>query len=97
MTLEEARKILLDDSLFVGVMLVKLGIADGMVSGAIHSTGDVLRPALQILKTAPGTELVSSFFIMVTKNKTKKNKSLQILPKRPTTMCVTMQVLQVVN
>ena len=50
MTLEEARKILLDDSLFVGVMLVKLGIADGMVSGAIHSTGDVLRPALQILK-----------------------------------------------
>ena len=66
MTLEEARKILLDDSLFVGVMLVKLGIADGMVSGAIHSTGDVLRPALQILKTAPGTELVSSFFIMVT-------------------------------
>ena len=67
MTLEEARKILLDDSLFVGVMLVKLGIADGMVSGAIHSTGDVLRPALQILKTAPGTELVSSFFIMVTK------------------------------
>jgi phosphate acetyltransferase len=67
MTLEEARKLLLDDSMFVGVMLVKMGVADGMVSGAIHSTADTLRPALQILKTAPGTELVSSFFIMVTK------------------------------
>ena len=67
MTLEEARKILMDDSLFVAVMLVKMGVADGLVSGAIHSTADTLRPALQILKTAPGTELVSSFFIMVTK------------------------------
>ena len=67
MTLEEARKILMDDSLFVAVMLVKMGVADGMVSGAIHSTADTLRPALQILKTAPGTELVSPFFIMVTK------------------------------
>ena len=67
MTLEEARKILMDDSLFVAVILVKMGVADGMVSGAIHSTADTLRPALQILKTAPGTELVSSFFIMVTK------------------------------
>ena len=67
MTLEEARKILMDDSLFVAVMLVKMGVADGMVSGANHSTADTLRPALQILKTAPGTELVSSFFIMVTK------------------------------
>ena len=66
MTLEEARKLLLDDPLFMGVMLVKMDIADGMVSGAIHSTADTLRPALQILKTAPGTELVSSFFIMVT-------------------------------
>ena len=65
--LAEARKILMDDSLFVAVMLVKMGVADGMVSGAIHSTADTLRPALQILKTAPGTELVSSFFIMVTK------------------------------
>ncbi len=57
MTLEEAKKLLLDDALFVGVMLVKMGVADGMVSGAIHSTADTLRPALQILKTAPGTEI----------------------------------------
>ena len=50
--------------LYFGVMMVKTGHADGMVAGACHATGDVLRPALQILKTAPGTKLVSSFFIM---------------------------------
>ena len=50
--------------LYWGVMMVKKGEADGMVSGAIHSTADTLRPALQILKTAPGVKLVSAFFIM---------------------------------
>ena len=50
--------------LFFGVMMVKKGLADGMVAGAINSTANTLRPALQILKTAPGTKLVSSFFIM---------------------------------
>lgn len=69
MTEEQAKELLLKDSMFVGVMLVKMGIADGMVAGAIHSTADTLRPALQILKTAPNTELVSSFFIMVTPTK----------------------------
>ena len=63
MTLEEAR-CLLDNPLYFGVMLVEMGIAHGMVAGAAHSTADVLRPSLQILKTAPGTNLVSSFFIM---------------------------------
>ena len=63
MTIEEARA-KLDDVLYVGVMLVKTGAADGMVAGACHATGDVLRPSLQILKTAPGAALVSSFFIM---------------------------------
>ena len=48
MTLEEARKLLLDDPLFMGVMLVKMDIADGMVSGAIHSTADTLRPATEV-------------------------------------------------
>ena len=66
-TQEQAIKALLEPLTF-GVMLVKEGIADGMVSGAIHSTADVLRPALQILKTAPGTDIVSSFFIMVCNN-----------------------------
>ncbi len=46
-------------------MMVKMGDADGMVSGACHSTADTLRPCLQILKTKPGTKLVSSFFVMV--------------------------------
>ncbi len=45
--------------------MVKQGLADGLVSGAVHSTADTLRPALQILKTAPGTKLVSAFFLMV--------------------------------
>ncbi len=65
MTKEEATKLLKEDALYLGVMLVKEGIADGMVSGAIHATADVMRPSLQILKTAPGTKLVSSFFVMV--------------------------------
>lgn len=56
---------LMDNVLYFGVMMVKAGDADGMVAGACHSTGDVLRPCLQILKTAPGVKLVSSFFIMV--------------------------------
>ncbi len=46
-------------------MMVKMGDADGMVSGACHSTADTLRPCLQILKTKPGTKLVSAFFLMV--------------------------------
>lgn len=68
-TPDQALKALLDPMNF-GVMLVKMGVADGMVSGAVHSTADTLRPALQILKTKPGTELVSSFFIMVCKDET---------------------------
>jgi len=64
MTLEEAKKLVLDP-VYLGMMLVKLGEADGLVSGACHSTADTLRPALQILKTAPGTKLVSAFFVMV--------------------------------
>ncbi len=54
------------DATYFGTLMVKLGDADGLVSGACHSTANTLRPALQILKTAPGTKLVSSFFIMCT-------------------------------
>lgn len=64
MTLEEAEK-LIQDSVYYGMTMLKLDEADGLVSGAAHSTSDTLRPALQILKTAPGTKLVSAFFIMV--------------------------------
>lgn len=65
MTYEKACEILKKDYLTFGVVMVKTGDADGMVSGACHATADVLRPSLQILKTAPGTKLVSSFFVMV--------------------------------
>ncbi len=65
MTLEQAKKLLSENPLYFGIMMVKLGAADGMVAGAINSTGNTLRPALQILKTAPGAKLVSAFFIMV--------------------------------
>lgn len=64
MTPEQALA-LMDDELYFGVMMVYFGDADGMVSGACHATGDVLRPALQILKTAPGTKIVSAFFVMI--------------------------------
>ena len=64
MTMEKARETLLSDTLTFGVMMVKCNDADGMVAGACHATADTLRPALQILKTAPGTKLVSGFFIM---------------------------------
>lgn len=62
-TIELAQK-MLEDSVYFGVMMVKLGDADGLVSGAIHSTSSTLRPALQIIKAAEGVKSVSSFFLM---------------------------------
>lgn len=62
--LNKARETL-KDSVYFGMMMVQQGDCDGLVSGAIHSTADTLRPALQILKTAPNTKLVSAFFLMV--------------------------------
>lgn len=64
MTPEKARETLLNDYLTFGVMMVKSNDADGMVAGACHATADTLRPALQILKTAPGVKLVSGFFLL---------------------------------
>ena len=55
---------LVGDPMYYGMMMVKTGDADGLVSGAVHSTGDMLRPALQIIKTKPGMKLVSSSFLM---------------------------------
>ena len=63
-SIEKARETMLNNVYF-GMMMVKEGDADGLVSGAAHSTADTLRPALQILKTAEGTKLVSAFFLMV--------------------------------
>ncbi|EYE89298.1 phosphotransacetylase [Fervidicella metallireducens AeB] len=66
-TIEQAREIVKDE-IYYGTMMVKAKDADGMVSGAIHSTGDLLRPALQIIKTAPGISTVSSTFVMEVPN-----------------------------
>ena len=61
---EEGAAKLVADPMYYGMMMVKEGDADGLVSGAVHSTGDMLRPALQIIKTRPGMKLVSSSFLM---------------------------------
>lgn len=63
LTPESARR-MLDDPLYFGTMMVKCDNADGLVAGASHSTGDTIRPALQIIKAAPGIETVSSVFFV---------------------------------
>lgn len=67
MTIEEALK-LIEEPIYFGMMMLKEKKADGLVSGAAHSTANTLRPALQILKTAPNTKLVSAFFVMCVPN-----------------------------
>ena len=64
MSEEEARKVLVEDVNYFGVMLVYLGLVDGMVSGAIHSTASTVRPALQIIKTRPNVTRTSGAFLM---------------------------------
>lgn len=68
LTYEEARKTALGDYMYYACLMVKAGDADGVVSGACHSTANTLRPSLQIIKTKPGTKLVSAFFLMVVPN-----------------------------
>lgn len=68
MTPEDARKLLTTDYMYYACMMVKMKDADGVVSGACHSTANTLRPSLQIIKTKPGTKLVSAFFLMVVPN-----------------------------
>jgi phosphate acetyltransferase len=68
MTKEEA-SMLIEDPLYLGVLMIKNGDADGEVSGADHATGDVLRPAFHYVKTAPGISVVSGAFIMVLPDK----------------------------
>ena len=68
MTYEEAKELMMNDYMYYACMLVKENMADGVVSGACHSSANTIRPALQIIKTAPGTKLVSAFFLMVVPN-----------------------------
>lgn len=65
LTYEEAKKTALSDYMYYACLMVKAGDADGVVSGACHSTANTLRPSLQIVKTKPGVKLVSAFFLMV--------------------------------
>lgn len=67
-TIEQAREILKDEMYF-GTVMLKKGDADGLVSGAVHTTAELLRPGMQIIKTTPGTKIVSSFFIMDVPNR----------------------------
>lgn len=64
LTKDEAKSLLISDYMYFACMLVKEKLADGIVSGACHSTANTLRPALQIIKTAPSSKIVSSFFLM---------------------------------
>lgn len=68
LTYDDAKKLLLTDYMYYACMLVKTGRADGVVSGACHSTANTLRPSLQIIKTKPGVMLVSAFFLMIVPN-----------------------------
>ena len=63
MTFDQAKEILLSDRLTFGILMVKAGDADGLVSGACHTSADMLRPALEIIKTAPGRKVASIAFI----------------------------------
>ncbi len=75
---EEDAKQLVQDVMYYGMMMVKLGDADGLVSGAVHTTGDMLRPALQLIKTKPGIRTVSSSFLMDCPNKSLGDDGLLI-------------------
>lgn len=68
MTIDKAREIIKDEMYF-GTMMLKNGDVDGLVSGAVHTTADLLRPGMQIIKTSPNIKIVSSFFIMNVPNK----------------------------
>ena len=65
MTPELAKQMMIEDYMYYACMMVKMGHADGVVSGACHSSANTLRPSLQILKTKPGVKLVSAFFLMI--------------------------------
>ena len=75
---EEQAKQLVADPMYYGIMMVKLGDADGLVSGAVHTTGDMLRPALQIIKTKPGIKVVSSSFLLDCPNKSLGHNGLLV-------------------
>ena len=92
MTPEKAEETV-KDPMYYGIMMVKEGDADGLVSGAVHSTGDMLRPALQIIKTKPGTKTVSSSFIMECPNKSIGEDGVFIISDGVVVPCPTAEEL----
>ena len=91
-TPEEAAR-LVSDTMYFGIMMVKLGDADGLVSGAVHTTGDMLRPALQIIKTKPGIKVVSSSFLMDCPNKALGHNGLLVYSDCVVMPCPTAEEL----
>ena len=84
---------LVQDPMYFGVMMVKVGDADGLVSGAVHSTGDMLRPALQLIKTKPGNKVVSSSFLMDCPNKNLGDNGLLVYSDCVVVPCPTAEEL----
>ena len=91
-TPEEATR-LVSDPMYFGIMMVKLGAADGLVSGADHTTGDMLRPALQLIKTKPGIKVVSSSFLMDCPNKALGHNGLLVYSDCVVMPCPTAEEL----
>ncbi len=91
-TEEQAAK-LVQDPMYYGIMMVKLGDADGLVSGAVHTTGDMLRPALQIIKTKPGMKVVSSSFLLDCPNKSLGHNGLLVYSDCVVVPCPTAEEL----